>query len=94
MSFKPTPCLFVILSPMSLDSTPQGRLDPGRSLLGVSAEEHVPYLKAPGPSHGGVQEAQVPQRHPTSAEIQDGPPKVRCVPEELLSTRPLPPASL
>src|SRR5947209_7862325 len=67
---------------IGLDCTLQSRLDPSGSVFGVSAEEHVPYLEVPGPSHGGVQEAQVPQWYPVSVETQDGIPKIRCVPEE------------
>src|SRR5215211_5623783 len=68
------------IPPMGLDHALQGILDPGCSLFGVSAEEQGSCLETPG--HGRVQEAQVPQRHPTSIEIHDGLPKVFGIPEE------------
>jgi hypothetical protein len=67
---------------MGFDRTMQGGLEPGCSLLGVSAEEHCSYLEASGPGHGRVQETQVPQRHPTSIEIHDSLPEVLCIPEQ------------
>src|SRR5215204_7456226 len=70
------------IPPMSLDHTLQDPFDPGCSLFGVGTEEHVSYLETPGPGHGRVQEAQVPQRHPTSIKIYDSLPEVHRIPEE------------
>jgi hypothetical protein len=42
------------VSPMEFARPLQGRLDPGCPLPRVSADKHVPFLEAPGASHGGV----------------------------------------
>ena len=67
---------------MGLDHTLQGTLDPGCPLFGVSPEEHRSYLETPGPGHGRVQKAEVPQRHTTSIKVHDGLPKIPRISEE------------
>ena len=69
-------------SPMGFARPLKSRLDPGCPLLWVSTDKHVPFLEASGASHGGVQEAQMPQRHPASVEIKDGIAKVPRVSED------------
>ena len=66
---------------MGLDHTLQGPR-PRVLSLWVGTEENRSYLETPGPGHGRVQEAQVPQRHPTSIKIYDGLPEVLRIPEE------------
>src|SRR5215208_3871572 len=61
---------------MGLDHTLQSTLDPGCPLFGVSPEEHRSYLETPGPGHGRVQKAEVPQRHTTSIKVHDSLPKI------------------
>src|SRR5215218_5711852 len=58
--------------PMGFARPLKSRLDQGFPLPRVSADKHVPLLKAPGSSHGGVQEAQMPEWHPALVELKDG----------------------
>src|SRR5215218_8356728 len=58
-------------SPMVFARPLKSRLYPGCPLLRVCAEKHVPFLKTSGASHGGVLEAQMPEWHPASVEVQD-----------------------
>jgi hypothetical protein len=52
------------------------------ALFGVGTEENWSDFETSGPSHGRVQEAKVPQRHPASIEIHYGLPEVPRIPEE------------
>src|SRR5215213_1728507 len=69
-------------SPMGFAHPLKSRLDPGCPLLWVSTDKHVPFLEASGASHGGVQEAQMPERHPASVEVKDGISKVPRISED------------
>src|SRR5215208_2714525 len=69
-------------SPVGFARPLKSRLDPGRPLLWVSTDKHVPFLKVSGASHGGVQETQMPEWHPASVEVKDGIPEVLRVSED------------
>src|SRR5215217_3125441 len=68
-------------SPMRFARPTMTRLDPGRPLLRVSTDEHVPFLETTGTGHGGIQEAKVPERRTAPIEIQDSRREILHVPK-------------
>jgi hypothetical protein len=59
----------------------KSRLDPGRPLLWVRTEEHVPFLETTGTGHGGIQEAKVPERRTAPVEVHDSRREILHVPK-------------
>src|SRR5215208_1369020 len=68
-------------SPMRFARPIKSRLDPGRPLLWVRTEEHVPFLETTGTGHGGIQEAKVPERRTAPVEVHDSRREILHVPK-------------